>query len=212
VWNAQRVKRLSDGEDLVTHGHEPVRLAGVTASGVGGSGQMSDLVAEMSQEPFALGQRHWSSVRAVAGFAKRHAVGADVRCSWATVEDPEGTGRSPWGALLLFVRSSSGSQDARCSSTQRPAAYAPVMQLWRVTVADGLNHRYAGFGVVLAESADEAGSVVAQYLKNDTAYGKPYEVSDVRPHDHPGPHVLFFNWGEWDEWPEALDTPDPPSG
>jgi hypothetical protein len=79
VWNAQRVQRLSDGEDLVTYGYEPVRLAGMVASGIGGGGQMSGLVAEMGQEPFALVLWHWSSVPAVAGFAERHAVGASVR-------------------------------------------------------------------------------------------------------------------------------------
>jgi hypothetical protein len=84
------------------------------------------------------------------------------------------------------------------------------MNPWRVTVVDGLLHNYAGFAVVLADTADDAAGVVARFLKNDTAYGKPFEVSDVQPHEHPEPHVLFFNWGEWNEWPVPFDTPDPP--
>jgi hypothetical protein len=83
------------------------------------------------------------------------------------------------------------------------------MRPWRVTVVDGHYHRYAGFAVALASTADEARNVVTDYLKNDTAYAKPYEVSEVTPHEHPSPHVLFFNWGEWDEWPLPHDRPDP---
>ena len=80
------------------------------------------------------------------------------------------------------------------------------MRAWRVTVVDGLHHRYQGFGIVLSETADDASRVVAQYLTNATAYGKPFEVSDVQPHDHPEPHVVLFNWGEWDGWPPEHET------
>jgi hypothetical protein len=75
------------------------------------------------------------------------------------------------------------------------------MNPWRVTVVDGQFGRYAGFAIVLAASDDEARGVVDEYLRNDTAYGKPYRVSAVVPHEHPAPHVLFMNWGEWDDWP-----------
>ena len=83
------------------------------------------------------------------------------------------------------------------------------MEPWRVTVVDGQFGRYAGFAVVLAGSADEARDVVAAYLMNDTAYGKPYSVSDVERHQAAAPHVLVFNWGEWDDYPPKHDTPDP---
>jgi hypothetical protein len=83
------------------------------------------------------------------------------------------------------------------------------MKPWRVTVVDGHFRRYAGFAEALASTADEARVVVTDYLKNDTAYSKPYEVSEVTPHEHPTPHVLFLDWGEWDEWPLPRDTPDP---
>jgi hypothetical protein len=86
------------------------------------------------------------------------------------------------------------------------------MKPWRATVVDGQFGRYAGFAVVLAATDSEARAVVTEYLKNDTAYGMPYEVSDVQPHEYPEPHVLFFNWGEWDGWPRPDDTPDSPAG
>jgi hypothetical protein len=84
------------------------------------------------------------------------------------------------------------------------------MTPWRVTVVDGHFRRYAGFAIVLASTAEQAAMVVTDYLKNDTAYARPYEVSIVEPHEHPEPHVLFFNWGEWDEWPLLHETPNPP--
>ena len=78
-----------------------------------------------------------------------------------------------------------------------------------MTVVDGRYHRHAGSGIVMAGGPEEARTVVVDYLRNDTAYGKPYQVSDVQPHDPPEPQVLFFNHGEWDEWPPAHDTPEP---
>jgi hypothetical protein len=42
---------------------------------------------------------------------------------------------------------------------------------------------------------------VTEYLRNDTAFGKPYEVATVEAHDESKPYVVFMNWGEWDEWP-----------
>jgi hypothetical protein len=85
---------------------------------------------------------------------------------------------------------------------------ATAMRPWRVTVVDGLFHRYQGFGIVLAASEDEARAAVTEYLKHNTAYGKPFEVSDVDPHDHPEPHVLFYEWGEPFEWPRKYDDCD----
>jgi hypothetical protein len=82
------------------------------------------------------------------------------------------------------------------------------MEPWRVTVVDGHLGRHAGFAIVLAADAEEARDVVVEYLTNDTAYGKPYVVSDVRLHEVGAPHVLFFNWGEWDDYPAQHDTPD----
>lgn len=82
------------------------------------------------------------------------------------------------------------------------------MKPWRVTVVDGHYKRYAGFGIVLADDEAQAAGVVTEYLKNDTAYAKAYEVTTVEPHERPQPHVVFFNWGAWDEWPLAHDTPD----
>jgi hypothetical protein len=84
------------------------------------------------------------------------------------------------------------------------------MELWRVNVQDGKFQRYAGFGIVWAESAKEAGEVVVAYLKHDTAYAEPYTVSSVVPHEAAArPHVLIFNWGDWPEYPPPYDTPAP---
>lgn len=69
------------------------------------------------------------------------------------------------------------------------------MRLWRVTVVDGQFCRYAGFGVVMADGDTEARAVVAEYLRNDHACGKPYAVSRVEAHESGEPYVAFFNWG-----------------
>jgi hypothetical protein len=61
---------------------------------------------------------------------------------------------------------------------------------------------------VLAASADEARATATDYLKHNTAYGKPYEVSDVQPHDYPKPHVVFYEWGGPFEWPRKYDDHD----
>jgi hypothetical protein len=45
---------------------------------------------------------------------------------------------------------------------------------------DGLFHRYSGFGLVLAASANEARTTATDYLKHATAYAKPYD-DDVDP-------------------------------
>jgi hypothetical protein len=83
------------------------------------------------------------------------------------------------------------------------------MKEWRVSVVDGHLRRYAGFAVALADKADEARDAVIEYLKNDTAFRKPYEVSQVEPHDEPQPYVVFMNWGDWDEWPPEHETSFP---
>jgi hypothetical protein len=86
------------------------------------------------------------------------------------------------------------------------------VQPWRVNVVDGLFHRYAGFGVVMADSAEEARTVTIGFLKNDHAYGKPFEVDSVEPHESAEPYVAFFNWGDFPGgWPAATETPAPSS-
>jgi hypothetical protein len=59
------------------------------------------------------------------------------------------------------------------------------------------------------ETADEARDAVVEYLKNDMAYAKPYDVSQVEPHDEPKPYVVFMNWGDWDDWPPEHETSFP---
>ena len=66
------------------------------------------------------------------------------------------------------------------------------MKPWRVTAVDA-DHRYVGFAAVLARTPTEASAALTDYFADDP---EPYEVSDVRPHEHPEPHVLVFNWGE----------------
>jgi hypothetical protein len=83
-----------------------------------------------------------------------------------------------------------------------------AMRPWRVTVVDGLFRRYEGFGIVLASSADEARQTTTEYLSRQTAYGKPFEVSEVEPHDHPEPHVAFYSWGRLEGWPQKYETDD----
>ncbi|HEY5262066.1 MAG TPA: hypothetical protein VIJ33_08130 [Solirubrobacteraceae bacterium] len=84
------------------------------------------------------------------------------------------------------------------------------MQVWRVTVVDGEFRRYAGFGVVMAASAEDAGRVMGEYLANDHAHGKPYEVSRVEAHESSEPYVAFFNWGDFPGgWPAAHETRAP---
>jgi hypothetical protein len=82
------------------------------------------------------------------------------------------------------------------------------MKPWRVTVVDGLFRRYEGFGIVLARSSDEARQTVTEYLSHQTAYGKPFEVSDVEPHDHPEPHVVYYSWSGPEGWPQTYEVDD----
>lgn len=65
---------------------------------------------------------------------------------------------------------------------------------------------------MLATSADEARRTTAEYIKHNTAYGKPLEVSEVEPHDHPEPHVVHYEWGGPHDWPQTYDDhiPEPP--
>jgi hypothetical protein len=65
-----------------------------------------------------------------------------------------------------------------------------------VTVVDGQFRRHAGFGVVMAASGEEASTLMAEYLRNDHAYGKAYEVSRVEPHESSEPYVAFFDWAD----------------
>ncbi len=82
------------------------------------------------------------------------------------------------------------------------------MELWRVTVVDGEFGRDAGFAIVWAADSEDAADVVVEFLKNDTAYGKPYVVKDVVRHAATDrPHVLVFNWADWDDYPPRHDTP-----
>jgi hypothetical protein len=84
------------------------------------------------------------------------------------------------------------------------------MKVWRVTVVDGEFGRYAGFGVVMAASTEDARSLMGEYLRHDHAYGKPYEVSRVEAYDSPEPVVAFFNWGDFPGgWPAAHETRAP---
>jgi hypothetical protein len=69
------------------------------------------------------------------------------------------------------------------------------MKAWRVGVRDGHKGVDAGFAVALAQTAKEARAAVVRYLKNDTAFGKPYEVSTVEAHENDEPNVVFMNWG-----------------
>ena len=85
------------------------------------------------------------------------------------------------------------------------------MKAWRVNVRDGHVGRDAGFAVTLAHTADEARAAVVDYLRNDTAFGKPYEIFTVEPHETDAAYVVFMNWGEWDDWPPEHDTPNPPT-
>lgn len=41
---------------------------------------------------------------------------------------------------------------------------------------------------------------------NDTAFAKPYEVSQVEAHDESRPYVVFMNWGQWHDWPPEHET------
>ena len=41
------------------------------------------------------------------------------------------------------------------------------------------------------------------------AYAKPYDVSQVEPHDEPKPYVVFMNWGDWDDWRPEHETSFP---
>ncbi len=85
------------------------------------------------------------------------------------------------------------------------------MRLWRVTVVVGQFRRYAGVGVVMADRDTEARAVMAEYLRNDHAYGKPYEVSRVEAHESGEPYVAFFNWGESPcGWPARTNLPQQP--
>lgn len=84
------------------------------------------------------------------------------------------------------------------------------MEPWRVTVVDGLNGQPAGFAIVLADGPEEARAAVVDYLANDTAYGKPFEVSAVERHEADSAQVLFLNWGEWPGgWRPEHETPSP---
>ena len=84
------------------------------------------------------------------------------------------------------------------------------MRPWKVTVVDGQYRRYAGFGVVMAGSENAARSAMAEYLNNDHAYGKSYQISAVEQHDSAEPYVAFFNWGEVPRsWPSFHETADP---
>lgn len=78
---------------------------------------------------------------------------------------------------------------------------AAMTRLWRARVVDGLFHRDEGWGLVLAESEDQVRAVVAEYLTHDSAYGKPFEVSQVEPYDHSEAHVLVYEWGAPLVWP-----------
>ncbi len=79
-----------------------------------------------------------------------------------------------------------------------------------MNVVDGKFGSDAGFGVAWAATAEEAGEIMVEYLKHDTAYAEPYKVTSVTPHEAASrPHVLMFNWGEWDEYPADHDTPAP---
>lgn len=60
----------------------------------------------------------------------------------------------------------------------------------------------------MAASAEEARQVAVEYLGHQTAYGKPYEVSKVEPHEHPEPHVVFYTWGGPVGWPQRHDIDD----
>lgn len=85
------------------------------------------------------------------------------------------------------------------------------MRPWKVTVVDGEFRRYVGFAVVMATSADAARDVTTEYLKNDHSYGKPWEISDVAPHETTEPYVAFFNYGNFPGgWPASHETPDSP--
>jgi hypothetical protein len=86
------------------------------------------------------------------------------------------------------------------------------MEPWKVTVVDGEFGRYEGFAVVMAESLEAARAVTTEYLKNDHAYGKPLQISEIERHDTAVPYVAFFNWGEFPGgWPAQHDTPESPT-
>ena len=88
--------------------------------------------------------------------------------------------------------------------------YALGMKPWKVTVVDGKFRRYAGFAVVMADSADAARATTTIYLQNDHSYGKPYEISGVEEPDPSEPYVAFFNWGEFPGgWPARHETAQP---
>ena len=62
----------------------------------------------------------------------------------------------------------------------------------------------------MAVTEDDARALIADYLSDDHAYGKPYEIGRVEPHEPSEPYVAFFNWGDFPGgWRAARETPDP---